>query len=100
GPFRRDRPEESPMTRGLSLSLIAAALLLLPVAASASDHWQMHSRHLRDDIRREVREAVRGSQRTRFAARRDVYRAWARQRHDVRQAVRQAQRDARRARRE
>jgi hypothetical protein len=88
------------MKRGLGLSLVAAVLLLVPAAASASDHWRMHSHRMRDDIRREVRQAVREAQRARFAARRDMYRAWARDRYAVRDAVRQARRDALRAARD
>jgi len=92
------------MTRGLGLSLVAAALLLVPATASASDHWRFHNHRLRDEIRCEVRQAVRDAQRARFAARRDMYRAWAQDRHvvrdQVRDAVRQARRDALRAARD
>ena len=85
---------------GLSLSIVVAALLLVPTVASASDQWRMHGRQWRDDIRRQVREAMRDARNARFAARRDMYRAWARNRQDVRQAIRQAHREALRAGRE
>jgi len=63
-------------------------LLLVPAAAIGVGSLADAQPHLRDDIRREVREGYAARSRARFAARRDVYRAWARQRNDVRQAVR------------
>jgi len=88
------------MRRGLGLSLVAAALLLVPSMASAADHLRQHRDHWRSDIRRNVHEAVREARRTRFAARRDVYRALAHDRWAARHAARSTMRDAHRAARE
>ena len=95
------------MKRGTGLSLLVAALLMVPAAASASDDWRPYRSQLRSEIRREIREAMRDAQRARFRARRDVMRAFARDRwerqlmlRDARREARLAARDARRAARD
>jgi hypothetical protein len=88
------------MKRGIGLSLVAAALLLVPAVASASDQWRPYGGRARAEIRREIQRALRDSRRARFEMRRDLQRALARDRWALRQSLREARRDAQRARRE
>ena len=62
----------------IGLALVAAALLAVPaVAAGAAHHhhYYYHYSHMRDEARRDVREAMRDARRAIADARREAWRA-------------------------
>jgi hypothetical protein len=91
------------MTSSIKVALALTLLLAAPSAATAATDDQYYGARLRAEIRREIRESVRGVHRLHLDARRATLRAMAYERwrtrdiyrHVVRDSVRDAQRAAR-----
>src|SRR5262249_26904251 len=90
----------SPMTSTARLSLLLLALLAVPAAASGAQWHRYDGWRIRDEFRRDVREAARAAARPALGARREIRAAVRAAQIEARCMAREAAREARLAARE
>ena len=88
------------MTRTLKVLAVALSLLAVPVLADAAQRDYFDRGRVREEVRRQVRDAMREARQARFHASRDVRRAIAAERREMRRMADRIRRDVRQATRD